>query len=76
MLINKVLRNVAGELGLGPFTNRGFRHAFGYHFLRAGCDLRYIQKLLGHDCMRSTEVYTKVDKENLKEILDTYHPRR
>lgn len=75
-LVNRELKKASGKLGFGPVTNREFRHAFGYHFLRAGCDLRYIQQLLGHDCIRSTEVYTKVDKEDLKEILDTYHPRR
>lgn len=75
-LINRELKKACEKLGCETITNRGFRHAFGYHFLRAGCDLRYIQQLLGHDCIRSTEVYTKVDKEDLKEILDTYHPRR
>lgn len=75
-MINGELKKTAGGLGLGRLTSHGFRHAFGYHFLRAGCDLRYIQQLLGHEAIRSTEVYTKVDKEDLKEILDTYHPRR
>lgn len=52
-----------------------FRHAVGYHLLRAGCPLPYIQQVLGHRRLRNTEVYTKVDAEDLRLVLETYHPR-
>jgi site-specific recombinase XerD len=67
---------LAAELDLPEFTSHGFRHCVGYHLLRAGCQVRYIQEILGHEHIQSTEVYTKIDKENLKAVLDQYHPRR
>ena len=75
-LVNGVLRSTARELGFPTMTSHGFRHALGYHLLRAGCNIRYIQEILGHKLIRNTEIYTKVDKEDLKEVLDTCHPRK
>ena len=57
-------------------TTHLFRHAFGYHLLRAGCPLRSIQELLGHQALRSTEVYTKVDETSLMKTVDAAHPRQ
>lgn len=75
-LFNKELKVVALKTGLPVITSKSFRHAFGYHFLRAGCNMRYIQAFLGHAKLTSTEKYTKVDKEDLRTIIDTYHPRK
>jgi len=75
-IVSKVLKKVAAELKLPVLTPHGFRHALGYHLLRAGCNIRYIQEILGHKLLRNTEIYTKVDKEDLKKVLDTYHPRK
>jgi len=43
--------------------------------LRGGCPLRYIQAILGHRCLASTEVYTKVDVADVKRVFDACHPR-
>jgi site-specific recombinase XerD len=75
-MVNKILNKTAKELGFPGFTAHKFRHAAGYHLLRAGCNIRYIQEILGHKLLRNTEIYTKVDKEDLKEVLDTCHPRK
>jgi site-specific recombinase XerD len=75
-LLNQELKRVTKKLKLSHTTSHGFRHAVGYHFLRAGCDIRYIQEILGHKNIRNTEIYTKVDKEDLQKILDQYHPRQ
>ncbi len=75
-IVNKNLQETAASLGLGSFTSHGFRHAVGYHLLRAGCPIRYIQQILGHKHIKNTEIYTKVDREDLREVLDTYHPRK
>jgi integrase/recombinase XerD len=56
-------------------TCHGLRHALGTHLLQRGCDLRHIQVILGHDDLKSTALYTKVSKEELKDQLDRYHPR-
>lgn len=75
-LVNKTLKTVSERLELGHFTSHGFRHALGYHLLRAGCNIRYIQEILGHKSLKNTEIYTKVDREDLKEVLDSFHPRK
>lgn len=73
---NTILNRESRKLGLGKFTTHNFRHAVGYHLLRGGCDIRFIQDILGHSSLHSTQVYTKVDKEDLKRIIDAYHPRK
>jgi site-specific recombinase XerD len=72
---NKHLNKVARGLGIDRWYNHKFRHALGYHLLRSGCPLRQIQGILGHEKIQSTEVYTKVDSEDVREVLDECHPR-
>ena len=74
--INRPLRKAARKLKLAGFTSHGFRHAVGYHLLRAGCNIRYIQEILGHKRLHNTEIYTKVDRDDLKNVLDKCHPRQ
>jgi site-specific recombinase XerD len=74
--VRKELKRHCAALGLPLMTSHGFRHAVGYHLLRAGCPIRYIQAILGHRRLRNTEVYTKVEKEDLKKVVDTFHPRK
>ncbi len=61
---------------LAGFTCHSFRHALGTHLLRRGCDLRFIQLILGHEDLNSTALYTRVSKEELREQIDRYHPRK
>lgn len=72
---NRGIKRTAEDLNLPPVRAHGFRHALGYHLLRAGCPVRDIQNILGHKALKNTEIYTRVDKEDLKEVLDKYHPR-
>jgi len=74
-IMNRKLKAVSEKLKLPQVTNHMFRHMVGYHLLRSGCPIRHIQEILGHKAIKNTEIYTKVDKEDLKVILDTYHPR-
>ena len=74
--VNLVLKEVLNSLNLPVITSHAFRHAVGFHLLRAGSDIRYIQALLGHSRLKTTEVYTKVEKEDLKRIIDKFHPRK
>jgi integrase/recombinase XerD len=73
--LNGLLNQQSQKLGLGTFTSHHFRHAVGYHLLKNGCDIRFIQEILGHKTLGTTQVYTKVDKEDLKKVIDRFHPR-
>jgi site-specific recombinase XerD len=73
--LNKLLKKTAERLLYPKVTSHSFRHCLGYHLLRAGCDIRYIQEILGHKSLHNTEIYTKVDKEDLKKVFDKNHPR-
>jgi len=73
---HRVLKEVGKICGLKRFTSHAFRHSLGFHLLRRGCDMRYIQLILGHENMKSTSIYTRVEKSDLKSVLDRCHPRR
>lgn len=72
---NRELAKKARAAGLPGWSSHGFRHALGYHLLRSGCDVRRIKEILGHERIATTEIYTEVNRDDLRSILDTYHPR-
>ena len=74
-VFNRVLNSESEALEFGPCKSHSIRHAVGVHLLSAGCDIRYIQEILGHSSLSSTQIYTRVSKEDLKGVLDRYHPR-
>ena len=69
--MNVELTKIADE----RFTSHILRHCFGYHFLKRGCDIYYIKYFLGHESIDNTQIYTRIDKEDLKNILLENHPR-
>ena len=75
-VLNEGLSEVCGRLELPVITSHGFRYSLGTHLLRAGCDMRHIQVILGHEALQTTQVYTRVDTDDLKDSLDRYHPRK
>lgn len=75
-LFNREIKEVCTELDIPVITSHGFRHSLGTHLLRAGCDIRKIQAILGHEKLSSTQIYTRVYSEDLKKSIDEYHPRQ
>jgi site-specific recombinase XerD len=74
--ISVSLRKAGEEAGIEKkVTAHGLRHSFATHLLARGMDLRYIQQLLGHEQITTTEIYTRVRDEELMRVYRLSHPR-
>ena len=71
-IIKKLVEKIGLKKNISPHT---FRHSFATHLIQGGADLRAVQEMLGHESITTTEIYTHLDKEYLREAIITFHPR-
>lgn len=76
VMIFTIIKDLAVKAGIkkriSPHT---FRHSFATHLIEGGADLRAIQDMLGHESITTTEIYTHLDRDYLKQVILDFHPR-
>ena len=72
IIIKNITQKLNIEKKISPHT---FRHSFATHMIEGGADLRAVQEMLGHESITTTEIYTHLNKEYLREVVNKFHPR-
>lgn len=73
LIIKKQVEAIGLKKNVSPHT---FRHSFATHLIEGGADLRAVQEMLGHESITTTEIYTHLDRDYLRQVLNEFHPRK
>jgi integrase/recombinase XerD len=73
LIIKKTAEQAGIKKNISPHT---FRHSFATHLIEGGADLRAVQEMLGHESITTTEIYTHLDRDYLRQVLNEFHPRK
>jgi len=73
LIIKKTAEKAGIQKNISPHT---FRHSFATHLIEGGADLRAVQEMLGHESITTTEIYTHLDRDYLRQVLTEFHPRK
>lgn len=71
-IIKQLAKLIGLEKNISPHT---FRHSFATHLIEGGADLRAVQEMLGHESITTTEIYTHLDRDYLRQVMHEFHPR-
>lgn len=71
-IVKETTENAGVKKSVSPHT---FRHSFATHLIEGGADLRAVQEMLGHESIMTTSIYTHLDSEHLRQIIQEHHPR-
>jgi len=75
VMIFLVMKDLVRKAGINKnISPHSFRHSFATHLVEGGADLRAVQEMLGHESITTTEIYTHLDREYLRETLHRFHP--
>ena len=72
IMIRELVKTVGIKKTISPHT---FRHSFATHLIEGGADLRAVQEMLGHESITTTEIYTHLDRDYLRQVIQEFHPR-
>jgi integrase/recombinase XerD len=76
VMIFTIIKNLAKAIGLNKtISPHTFRHSFATHLIEGGADLRVVQEMLGHESITTTEIYTHLDRDYLRQVIQEFHPR-